>query len=553
MILKKCYLLLYLLTAVLSFGATGKGHSCPIVHIVPERLPDLAIPRSGHNIFYTNGELVVTGGHTTNFVPTPTAEYYADGSWHQLPMAYSHDNGFAVVMRSGEVIIGGGHEEPLGVGQTFMVERYTPATHSFEGFGCLDRRRTLSSATELSDGRVIIAGNHYANDAIGCYDGNSQIQHVGNVVQGHSNPYVLQTSADNAIILGSRDTRANPLDTVWADRVEGEPFRVPLLEEWKLVYSDQPFCSDACAIDNDSYLLTVYDKDGQLGIVLMHDTCFSMLPTVCPIPMQSQWGPVFYKGPIIVDRKRQQGYVMGVDSLYSRQYILAVDYSQKPAALTLYHTEMEHATVTIPIVTPHGDLILAGGIPGTNYRPLATVWCYHFGTAAQTTAEGSVWPWVITAIMAFAVLVNIIIYIRRRRNRPDTSTKDGTSMADDIPVESNDMPNDAPTELMERICRLMDEERLYLRNGLKVQDVAVRLNTNSNYVSKCISSISNQSFSQFVNTFRVRHAQELLRQRPNMKTAIIATESGFSNEASFFRNFKAVTNMTPREWLATID
>lgn len=126
-------------------------------------------------------------------------------------------------------------------------------------------------------------------------------------------------------------------------------------------------------------------------------------------------------------------------------------------------------------------------------------------------------------------------------------------MADDIPVESNDMPNDAPTELMERICRLMDEERLYLRNGLKVQDVAVRLNTNSNYVSKCISSISNQSFSQFVNTFRVRHAQELLRQRPNMKTAIIATESGFSNEASFFRNFKAVTNMTPREWLAIID
>jgi YesN/AraC family two-component response regulator len=95
--------------------------------------------------------------------------------------------------------------------------------------------------------------------------------------------------------------------------------------------------------------------------------------------------------------------------------------------------------------------------------------------------------------------------------------------------------------------------RKLLRSGLKVQDVAVRLNTNSNYVSRCISSISNQSFSQFVNTFRVRHAQELLIQQPNMKTATIATESGFSNEASFFRNFKAVTNMTPREWLATIN
>lgn len=551
--LKIGYLLLYLFTAVLPVGATGKGHSCPIVHIVPERLPDLAIPRSGHNVFYTNGELVVTGGHTTNFVPTPTAEYFADGTWHQLPMAYSHDDGFAVILRSGEVIIGGGHEEPLGVGQTFMMERYKPATHSFEGFGCLDRRRALASGIQLASGRVIIAGNHYANDAIGCYNGNSQIQHVGNVVQGHSNPYVLQTSADDAIILGSRDTRANPLDTVWAERVKGEPFRVPLLEQWKLVYTDQPFCSDACAIENDSYLLTVYDKDGQLGIVLMCDTCFSILPTASPIPMQSQWGSVFYKGPIIVDRKHQQGYVMGVDSLYSRQYILAVDYSQKPAALTLYHTEMEHATITIPIVTPEGDLILAGGISGTNYKPLATVWRYHFGTVAPTIAKESVWPWVIVAIMSFAVLVSIILYIRRRRNKPDSFTNDDTSMADDIPAESNDIPADAPIELMERICQLMNEERLYLRSGLKVQDVAVRLNTNSNYVSRCISSISNQSFSQFVNTFRVRHAQELLIQQPNMKTATIATESGFSTEASFFRNFKAVTNMTPREWLATIN
>jgi hypothetical protein len=50
-----------------------------MVRIAPERLPDLTLPRSGHNIFYANGELTVVGGHTTNFVPTPTAEYYADG------------------------------------------------------------------------------------------------------------------------------------------------------------------------------------------------------------------------------------------------------------------------------------------------------------------------------------------------------------------------------------------------------------------------------------------------------------------------------------------
>ena len=110
-------LLLYMLFAALQASAASGG-SCPEVRMVPERLPSLNLPRSGHNIFYADGELTAAGGHTTNFVPTPTAEYYADGEWHLMDMAYSHDNGFAVVLRSDEVVLGGGHAEPLGIGQT---------------------------------------------------------------------------------------------------------------------------------------------------------------------------------------------------------------------------------------------------------------------------------------------------------------------------------------------------------------------------------------------------------------------------------------------------
>ena len=113
-------------------------------------------------------------------------------------------------------------------------------------------------------------------------------------------------------------------------------------------------------------------------------------------------------------------------------------------------------------------------------------------------------------------------------------------------------PDAKAAELMERISRLMDQDRLYLRSDLKVQDVAVALQTNSSYVSECINSLRGQSFSQLVNTCRVRHAQELLRRQPDLKTTIVAIESGFSTEASFFRNFKAVAGMTPREWLTTL-
>lgn len=554
MLLKRVVLLLSVFAAVLLGRADGvEKNPCPVVRIVPERMPDLTMPRSGHNIFFVNGELTVIGGHTTHFVPTPTAEYFSGGEWHMLPMAYSHDNGFAVGLPSGEVFIGGGHAEELGVGQTYTMELYTPQKHSFEGFGCLDRRRVLANATPLEDGRVIIAGNHYADDAVGCYDGRAQVQHLKDVRQGYANPYILPTANDDAVIVGGNDTRDRAVESVWAERVNGDAFRVPLLEQWHLVYTDQPFSSKACFIGNEeksdyAYLLTATDSSGQLGIVLMRDTCFSLLPTACPIPMTTQWGRVFYKGPVVTDTKHQRAYVMGVDSLFRRQYVLAIDYAKRPAALTLHYTDtLEHATITIPVVTPDGDLILAGGIPNDNYKPLATVWCYHFGTPQQAvSARPPLWIWLLVAAAMVALCAYYVIRSRRKKIVAEAPLEMPLAVADDSPV----LPaNNTQAALMARICQLMDDERLYLRSDLKVQDVAVRLGTNSSYVSECINSTPGQTFSLFINAYRVRHAQQLLSQQPDMKTASIATASGFSSEASFFRNFKAIAGMTPREWI----
>ena len=570
---KKNYLVFCVLMAALCFDTAmaanvarnvRNGDACPTVRSVPQRLPDLTLPRSGHCIFYANGELTVTGGHTTHFIPTPTAEYYADGEWHLMPMAYPHDNGFAVVLHTGEVIISGGHNEELGVGQTYTMERYVPATHSFEGFGCLDRRRVLANATLLGDGRVVIAGNHYAADAIACYDGRSQVQHVKDVAQGRANPYILPIANDDALILSGSNLHMNPNDTILVDRLKGDVIRVPLLEQWQPVFSDQPFNSVMCAMGNYTYLISAIDKNGQLGFVMASDTTFSLLPTTVPVPMRSEFGPIFYKGPAVVDSLRQRGYVIGVDSLCRHQFILSVDYAQQPAALTLYHTDsLEHATVAIPILTSDGDLLLVGGEPENNYKPLATVWCYHFGTGQQDDSSlatlhsslSTLWLWGLLAFLGFGSLAYLIIIVRRRRSSrpaellPPADSDDLASIANNDDLAS---AADKSENLMDGICQLMDNEQLYLRSELKVQDIATRLNTNSTYISQCINSSLGQSFSQFVNTYRIRHAQDMLRRQPDAKISLVASESGFSSEVSFFRNFKAITGMTPREWIGSL-
>ena len=530
---------------------------CKMVCIVPERLPDLNMPRSGHAFFYANGELTLTGGHTTNFVPTPTAEYYADGQWHLLTMAYAHDNGFAVTLPSGEVIIGGGHTEPLGVGQSFLIERYMPANHTFEGFGCLDHRRVLANATLLTDGRVIIAGNHYADDAIGCYDGQGQVLHVKAVRQGRSNPYILPIADDNAIIVGSHDVHDSQPDTVWVDQVKGDAFRVPLLETWRPVYTDQPFSSLACSIGNHSYLLTAFDKEGQLGIIVVNggngksdlagESIFSLLPTSCPIPMQSPFGPILYKGPIVVDQQRRRGYVVGVDSLYRRQYVLAIDYARRPAALTLYYTDtLEHSSTTIPIVTPDGDLILAGGITDNNYKPVASVWLYRFGTPSSTAFSlaslKSIWLWVGVALLLLFVFLYIIIYRSRSTCRHESQDETSVNNAEEN-IESGE-------ELMSRICQWIESDQRYLTQRLKPTDMAIDLGVSVAELNDCISRQRHCTFAQLIAEYRVGHAQRLLTDDPEMKLVAVIEQSGFSSESTFFRSFKAVTGLSPKEWLA---
>lgn len=156
MVHRSKYLILLLLAVIVKASADTIPTNCPLVKIDIEQLPDLNIPRASHQVFMSNGEYVVAGGHTNGFIPTPTAEYLSDGEWHVTQMVYNHDFGFSVVLNSGKVLIGGGCSEPLGIGQTFLAELYDPETHSFNGFGSMERKRTGASGLELDSGCVVI-------------------------------------------------------------------------------------------------------------------------------------------------------------------------------------------------------------------------------------------------------------------------------------------------------------------------------------------------------------------------------------------------------------
>lgn len=401
---KKCWKLL-LLCLLLSLQVVAHEGGCPVVKIQVERLPDLNIPRASHQLFCAGGEYVVAGGHTDGFVPTPTAEYFKDGQWHTMQMVYNHDFACSVTLKSGKVLLAGGSKEPLGIGQTFMAELYDPVAHSFRGFGCLDQKRAGASATEMPDGNVIIAGNWYHDDSIELFDGDTSFSHVKGSSIPRSAPFIFLTAHDDAIIFGAFSTKGDSLHSSIADRLKAPPISIPLFQRWhpfgcSMHRNEQSFIGDM-AQNRYDYLVPLRDSTGQVAIAKVHNGDVSLLPTACPVPTTTQWGAIEYFSTIVADQKRGRAYLVGGNADFrskrqngARLFVLRIDYAnaseQHPAPLTLYHTDpLPILPDYTPLLTPDGQLLLAGGLTtaNSNFSPSAHAYLLPVGDGQPAAAQ----------------------------------------------------------------------------------------------------------------------------------------------------------------------
>ena len=403
----------------------------------------------------------------------------------------------------------------------------------------------------MDSGRALVVGNHQGNDAFEVFDGQKSFHHVRDVAVWRAAPYLFPVADDEFIVFGAvwRDGRFQPCDTV--ERLKGEPFLAPVLGEWMPYLYDQnnhaleSFTGDKAAGDY-SYLLAAHNGNGEVAFVQVRDTVFSLLPIDHSVPTETEWGSIRYDRSAIVDPQAHRAYLVGNDTT-GRAYVVAVEYNQSPATLTLYYTDpLEGFGNTTPVLTPDGNLIVTGGIIDDNFAPFSSVWLLPVGgqdaamaaAMANASSKKSLW-WIVGGLL----LVAVVWVIRRfaRKSSDLTLVNDGDSQA------PSPQPDPNANELMTRIKLLMEEERLYLNPNLKLADMAEALDVNRNTVSACINA-QGCTFNQLVNEYRLQHAKKLLCEAPDMKISTVGLESGFANERTFFRVFKDATGMTPKEW-----
>lgn len=101
-----------------------------------------------------------------------------------------------------------------------------------------------------------------------------------------------------------------------------------------------------------------------------------------------------------------------------------------------------------------------------------------------------------------------------------------------------------------RLKALMEQEHVYRESNLKVATLAQRMEVSPNLLSHILNTGIQQSFNDFVNSYRLGEVQRRLQDPSQTHLSImgIAMEAGFRSEATFYRVFKKHTGMTPRQY-----
>tara|TARA_B100000446_G_scaffold107053_1_gene100125 strand:+ start:24860 stop:26206 length:1347 start_codon:yes stop_codon:yes gene_type:complete len=100
-------------------------------------------------------------------------------------------------------------------------------------------------------------------------------------------------------------------------------------------------------------------------------------------------------------------------------------------------------------------------------------------------------------------------------------------------------------ELLDSVTQTLESQKLYLDNQLSLPQLADHIGLSANLLSQCINENLNQNFFEFINSYRVRQSQRLLREQRSKSVLDIGLESGFNSKSAFYGAFKKHTGMSP--------
>lgn len=101
--------------------------------------------------------------------------------------------------------------------------------------------------------------------------------------------------------------------------------------------------------------------------------------------------------------------------------------------------------------------------------------------------------------------------------------------------------------LYNRLCRMMEEEKIFTDCDLTRDSLAERLETNRTYLTQIINDKTGKTFTQFINEYRIKEAIKILTDNSdkNYPLKALCSDVGFSSMTTFYKVFQNAVGMTP--------
>ncbi|PWB26221.1 helix-turn-helix domain-containing protein [Flavobacterium sp. HTF] len=163
----------------------------------------------------------------------------------------------------------------------------------------------------------------------------------------------------------------------------------------------------------------------------------------------------------------------------------------------------------------------------------------------------------IKIVILVLELFIICWYLYNALNHPDLFRNIDSKLklvSDIVLEEKNNEPaavnETAYNAALSKLKQYMVEEKPFLNPSLTIQDVAVAIEIPVRDLSLLINHKLEQHFYDFVNTYRIENAMDILKDAAKSKVTIleILYEVGFNSKSSFNTAFKKHTGNTPTSY-----
>lgn len=121
--------------------------------------------------------------------------------------------------------------------------------------------------------------------------------------------------------------------------------------------------------------------------------------------------------------------------------------------------------------------------------------------------------------------------------------------------ENSTLSAEKSERYLKRLRQIMETEKPFTDGELTLQKLAEKLSIPPPHLSQAINERLNQSFSDFINSYRVEEVKKMFLDPAKKHYSIlaIAEEAGFSSKSSFNSVFKKHANQTPSEFRKNLD